>query len=371
MKKTKSNRPAAPSRRFTAPTPNQIRYALLLLSVAILLVLLALPRPGLRARRLKPVLAPETPPPAASLERIRVATYNIENFTDARNDGPERTPERYVAQARGAADIIAEVNPDILLLQEIENARVLIYLNSLFQQPYDYIYVTRLRRPNGTRDRLNLGLLSRLPPRRVRQLDFHALGGPVRPARGTIAATFHLPGDFALMTYGIHLKSNFGDDARNRAHRGLALHVIGGDAVAQTYRNLPRETAAMILGDTNVDPDTPQFADDPSLEPLAGAFADLWLGRPIDERTTIPTRHPGETGDPDFVFPPSAFDRVFATRNLTADGPWLVGPPVSVQRGVATGCNITPPGVNGHISDHYLVYVDLTPNPDYTPPAEE
>ena len=347
-----------------SPPPIRALYAVLLVTAGLLLWLLAQPKPGVRILRLKPVHTPDTPPASVMPSRIRVASYNIEHFTDARDDGPDRTPEQFIAQAQGAAAIIAEANPDIVLLQEVENARVLIYLNEQLPHPYDYIYVTDLRRSSGPRDSLNLGLLSRLRPWQVRQLGFHALPGSASPTRGSLAATFTLPDGTSLMTYNIHLKSNFGDAARNQAQRGVALHLIGADAVTQTYRNTPRPTATLVLGDTNVDPDTPQFADDPSLEPLAGGFADLWLGRSIEERTTIPSREAGETGDPLMVFPPSAFDRVFASKNLLRDGPWRIGDPAVIQKGTATHNNMIQPGTEGHISDHYLVYVDLTPTPD-------
>ncbi len=354
-----------------APPPFRPLYAAVLVAAGVCLWLLAQPRPGVRVVRLKPVLAPEAGGPwARAPERIRVATYNLERFTDARGDGPERTPERFIAQARGAAGIIAEADPDIVLLQEVENARVLIFLNEQFERPYEYIYVTDLRRSSGPRDPLNLGLLSRHRPWRVRQLGFHALEGAGSPARGALGAVFDLGGDARLMTYNVHLKSNYGEAPRNQAQRAIALHHIGADIVAEIYRHFPRITSTLVLGDTNVDPETEAFADDPSLAPLAGAFADLWRGRPIEERTTIPTRQAGEAGDPLRVFPPSAFDRIFASMNLVQNGPWRVSPPTAIQRGTATHDNSILPGVDGHISDHYLVYVDLTRNPDYVPPPE-
>ena len=96
-----------------------------------------------------------------------------------------------------------------------------------------------------------------------------------------------------------------------------------------------------------------------TLEPLAGAFVDLWRGRPIEERTTIPTRHPGPDGDPLMVFPPAAFDRIYASKNLGGAAPWRVGSPQAIQKGADVENNLTPPGVDGHVSDHYLAYVDL------------
>jgi endonuclease/exonuclease/phosphatase family metal-dependent hydrolase len=340
--------------------PTRPLYALLLVVAALLLWLLARPHPGLRVARLKPVIAPEKGVPAPAVPgRIRIATYNLENFTDGRNDDPDRTPAIFVAHARAAAAIIAEADPDILMLEEIENGRVLEFLNDQLTNSYPYIYISKLHQSSGAREKLNLAMLSRLSPVRVRQLDFHDLAGAGRPTRGSISAEFDLGDGSNLLVYGIHLKSNFGEAPRNQAQRAIALHHIAADVIAETFASLPRPTSIVILGDTNVDPDTPEFAADPSLEPLAGSFADLWRGRPIAERNTIPTRQAGPNGDTNLVFPPSAFDRVFVSRNLTSAGPWKALPPQTLQKGTDTNDNLTPPGVNGHVSDHHLTYVDL------------
>lgn len=352
-----------------APHPARPLYALLLVAAALLLWLLAQPQTGLRIDRLRPVLAPAegTPDPAIP-DRIRIATYNLEHFTDGRHDEPERTPEIFMTHARAAAAIIAEANPDILVLQEIENGRTLEFLNEQFAVPYPYIYISKLRQTSGEIERLNLALLARVRPRNVRQLGFYNLGGKGRPARGSLAAEFDLGDNFNLLVYDIHLKSNYGEMPRNQAQRAIALHHIAADIVSETLQNDPDPTSAIILGDTNVDPDTEAFAADPSLDPLAGGFVDLWRGRPIEERTTIPTRQAGPDGDPLLVFPPAAFDRIFTSRNLAANGPWRVGRPETIQKGTDTANNLTQPGYNGHVSDHHIAYVDLSRNPDYVPP---
>ena len=335
-------------------------YALMLVAAALLLWLLAQPRPGLRIVMLDPVLAPENASaPLPVPERIRVATYNLEHFTDGIGDEPERTPDVFMAHARGAAEIISEANPDILLLQEVENGRTLEFLNDQFEHPYAYIYISKLRHSSGENEKLNLAMLSRLEPSLVRQLGFYNLEGTGRPTRGTLCAEFDLGPDFRLLVYALHLKSNFGEAPKNQAQRAIALHHIAADAISETLQNQPRSTATLLLGDTNVDPDTPQFATDPSLAPLAGGYADLWRGLPLEERTTIPTRQAGPNGDTNLVFDPSAFDRVFASRNISTGTVWRVSKPVSIQRGTDTANNLTQPGFNGHVSDHFLVYVDL------------
>ncbi|MDR0993261.1 MAG: endonuclease/exonuclease/phosphatase family protein [Verrucomicrobiota bacterium] len=352
----------APKPNSPSMPPMRQVYALVLVTLVALLWLLARPQQlGVQLQTLRPVRSSAVEEPQQPvLERLRIATYNIEQFTDGQRDGPERTPEVLLAQARGAADIIAEANPDILLLQEIENARALEILNAQLDEPYPYAYISTLRHSNGEKDKLNLGLLSRLRPQMVRELSFQKLNGYGHPTRGALLGKFDLGDDFHLLTYNIHLKSNFGTASRNQAQRAIALHYLAANAVSETLASHPRTTGVLILGDTNVDPDSPQFAEDPSLLPLAGAYVDLWKGRAMEERTTIPTRR---AGDPGLVFDPSAFDRVFASHNLSDGQVWRVGDAQTIQRGTALDDNTLQPGHEGHVSDHYLTYVDLVRQP--------
>jgi hypothetical protein len=102
-----------------------------------------------------------------------------------------------------------------------------------------------------------------------------------------------------------------------------------------------------------VDPDQEQFATDPSFSSLSG-WVDLWRGRPVEERITLPTR----VGDPTLLFPPATFDRFFVSASLQ-EPPWVAGRPYVLQQGVDTNNVLSLPGENGHVSDHYPVYLDI------------
>lgn len=284
--------------------------------------------------------------------RLRLATYNIQDFQDGINDGTNRTPERAARHAELAADIIAEINPDVLVLQEMEGPGAVALLQTRLPRPYPLAYVTDFSN-QGNRP-LNIGVLSRVPILGVRTVDFGLTEGPGRPPRGALSFVVPLDDERRMLVYGVHLKSNFGDATRNPSKRYHVLNVIAEDAVL-TRRLFPQYLwEAVILGDMNVDPDDPQFADDPSLKPLA-EWHDLWRGRPLPERVTVPTRY----GDPALEFPPCAFDRVFASPEMI-EAPWVIGAPISLQRGVDTQNVFTVGGENDiHVSDHYPVYMDI------------
>lgn len=294
----------------------------------------------------------DTTAPARGHERIRVAFYNIENFSDGEGDGADRTPERVTAQARDAAELIDEIQPDILFLAEIENAQALRILNTSLAKPFPFGWIARFGVEDGQTEKLHAALLSRFAPDEVVELDFGAMQGGGRPPRGALRAVFDLGDGHHLAAYTVHLKSNYGYRPRNMYKRKHALQPIAADA-----RELKKQKGArweiLLLGDFNVDPESPEFEDDWSLAPLRG-WADLWRGTPLDARTTVPTRY----GDPEREFPPACFDRIFAAGDAT-NAPWRVSAPAVLQRGVHTKNVNVLPGDAGHVSDHHPVWVDL------------
>ena len=49
-------------------------------------------------------------------DRLRVAAYNIENFTDAEGDGEDRTAETMKLQAQGAAANLDQIGADVVMV---------------------------------------------------------------------------------------------------------------------------------------------------------------------------------------------------------------------------------------------------------------
>ncbi|MCS6771769.1 MAG: endonuclease/exonuclease/phosphatase family protein [Kiritimatiellae bacterium] len=284
-------------------------------------------------------------------DRIRISFYNIETFTDGEGDGPLRTPERREAQTKNAADLIGEIDPDILFLAEIENEHALRLLNNALDRPFPFGWVTAYAREDGREEKLNHALLSRIRPSRVLEMDFGPLQGAGRPPRGVLRAEFQLDNNRPLIVYAVHLKSNYGYRPLNLYKRKHALSIVAADARALQESGAPCEL--LIVGDFNNDPRAPEFADDWSLEQLRGWY-DLWQDIPFPDRVTCPTRR----GNPEREFPPVAFDRIYAGGDAT-NRPWVAASPGVLQRGVDVRNADALPGDGGHISDHYPVWIDL------------
>ncbi len=290
---------------------------------------------------------------AVSGDRIRLCTYNIQDFFDGHNDGPRRTPEHARRQARVAARIIDQINPDVMVLQEIENVDVLHLLNEQLERPYAVAYLATFGQGRPQQSKLNLAVMSRRPIRNPKNIDFAPLEGRGRPTRGLLRFEVELDDETVLLVYNVHLKSNWGLPWRNISQRYHAMTLLREDAASWTEKQ-GVEFELIIAGDFNVDPDIDQFFDDPSLEPLAD-LVDHWEGRPLEERITIPTRY----GDPRMEFPPAAFDRFYSSEGLTRD-PWILMKPYVLSKGVDIDNVYTIAGEDDTTaSDHYPVYIDL------------
>lgn len=287
-------------------------------------------------------------------ERVRVASYNIKDFNDGENDGFYRTPTVLERHVQAAAKVIDGLDADMVVIQEIENLAILQRLNETLAQPYPLGYITRFDE-NGRNQKLNIALLTRIEPLDVRELDFNYLGPmPIKPPRGTLRFSFDLGQDRVLLGYGVHLKSNHGNADTNPAKRKAGLELIRRDAEQLTSADPSLTWEVLITGDMNTDPDNEKFRDDPSLDPVAD-WHDLWRGRPIEERTTIPTRE----GDPAYAFPPAAFDRIIVSPAMK-EAPWKAGDPQVIKQGVRVdNCYVHPGQDETTASDHFPFYLDL------------
>ncbi|MBU0676995.1 MAG: endonuclease/exonuclease/phosphatase family protein [Verrucomicrobia bacterium] len=285
---------------------------------------------------------------------LRICTYNIQDFSDGHGDGRERTEDIAIRHAGMAAGILAEISPDVVVLEEIEGSQAISQLNRSLDDPYPFVYITSFGHPRHDDRKLNIAVLSRLPLTGLKEIDFQEMEGAGRPPRGLLRFAISLEEKKYLLVYAVHLKSNWGDRERNEEKRRRAVEILRADARRVQARYPASEWEVMMIGDTNVDPDLPSFAEDPTFDPVSDWY-DLWRGVPIAERTTVPTRH----GDPMQEFPPASFDRIIVSPELK-EKPWVVGEPKSLKRGVNTA-DVSATGGNGkHISDHYPVYVDIS-----------
>lgn len=304
--------------------------------------------------RIEPAIQSASPEVSAERNGLRVGFYNIEMFTDGIKDDRRRTEAKAASQAKGAAAIIEDLRADILLISEIENARILSILNESMEKPYPHGYISDFGTQSGRIEKMNIGMLSRIPPVAVDEIDFGPLQGPGRPTRGIFRAIFDLGENHYLVLYSTHLKSNYGDRQKNYSQRANTMKILKDNALALKKEFPDRSWEMLVMGDFNTDPMNREFRDDPTLKVLED-WTDLWSTHPDVSRIyTMPTRY----GDRFREFPPALFDRILTSPELSQQ-PWKVEVPSVLMKGTVTDDVKMLPGDGGHVSDHYPIYFDL------------
>ncbi len=177
-------------------------------------------------------------------DRIRIMSWNAQTFFDAREEGGEfsefrgpRSPwnaERYAERLDRLAETILragavmgmgpERGPEIVVLQEIENSRVLSDLSNRMGGTSPYPYGIFVSPPPG--NAFACAILSRYVPLSVRSHTPYSPGVPLRP---TVEAVFDTPAG-PLTVFAVHWKSKLGE----------------GDGERQAQDRLLRERLATI-----------------------------------------------------------------------------------------------------------------------------
>lgn len=275
-------------------------------------------------------------------ETVRVASYNVENYLIANRRVEGRWLPDYPKpenEKQALRDLIREVRPDILALQEMGSPPFLSELqNDLRAEGLDYPHAYVLQGPDDTR---HLALLSRLEPLAIDGHDsitFRYLGETETVKRGLLEVTFQTGGTTWTL-YNLHLKSRWTtreDDPQSLTRRTSEAQAIR-DLIRERHPPGEPDTRYLIVGD---------FNDHIDSAPLRRF---LRVGQtPLTE--IIPTTDSrGET----WTFH-------FRRRDLYERVDFLLASPAlapSVVPGSGTIVDTLPQSTTA--SDHRMIYVDL------------
>ncbi|MDR2463306.1 MAG: endonuclease/exonuclease/phosphatase family protein [Verrucomicrobiales bacterium] len=282
----------------------------------------------------KIVIPPHETGAADHEKNFSIGCWNIEWF-------PGRNPRRAAPhlprlQIKGVQEILADQNPTIMFACEI---RSLADLKKL-QLNYPNLACTDIPRPADDDTGLpnqGLAVLSRHPWREIWALDFHEFPAAFnRPARGILGVQFILPNKEPLTVYAVHLKSNLGNPAANRAKREAAIDYLQWDWRRRKLN--PARDHIMLLGDFNTSVHDPIFKQEQTLRRLFKlGFTDAADGLPPGQRITIPADNEG--------YPDNDFDHILISKSLrsrlTTEPPWVKIIPVRYT-----------------VSDHYPLFLN-------------
>lgn len=324
------------------------------------------------AKNSAPSAAPAAPPRFGIAEpkakapgAIRVATYNLENLFDDKDDpaisgelddADDTKPD---AEKKGLAAVIKRLDADVIAVEEIENNDALVEFRDNYLKGMGYDYVKSIG-PGDERG-IEQGILSRFPIKDAKVWENIDLGGthpeyagdrpnklagqPLKTRRSPFMATVEVPADKAggtaydLTLFVVHHKSSRGMEYWREAEAKKFSAMVDEIEAANPKQNI------VVLGDFNAEQtdesvqiwlrsgfECVSCAHPDSMDPAHISHAS---GRTIDMILVNPAlKHE--------VVPNSTF--VLATPQLPAGADWK-----------------TTPKPDGYASDHMPVAIDLTP----------
>lgn len=228
----------------------------------------------------------------ASDPSLKVVSWNVEWFPGR---SPKPSAEEAAEHMQQAQQAIKDLDPDVLLLQEVRDTAAAVELCSVV--PGLTVHVASAF-PGSSQ---NLIVASKLPADSGWFDRWKA--GPIHPPRGYAFAALELPKGGFLLAYSLHQKSNGGDFLSNIAQRQEATRQLLPHIQEMLAIYGPRGTCAVVVGgDFNTSLEDERFAADLSLRALLTAGLHwTFAGVPFAERVTIPRKGP---------YPDSTFDHI-------------------------------------------------------------
>jgi endonuclease/exonuclease/phosphatase family metal-dependent hydrolase len=181
-------------------------------------------------------------------ERLRVATYNVDNLFDLKKDGHEYkeyipntssqwNKSNYWAKRRNLSKVIKDIDADILALQEVESLQALKDLRAtLKQKGLYYPYFKIANKKNTT---VKVAILSKIPFVYTREVM-------VRYSfkyRNILEAKFKI-GREELYVFVNHWKSKSGPEK---------MRIVSAKALKKRLKDIGYDKNIIILGDFNSD----------------------------------------------------------------------------------------------------------------------
>lgn len=305
---------------------------------------------------------------------MRIATFNVQNMRllrDAsgpwlggardRDSGLQADRRLDVIDRKLTAEVFAQIDADILCLQEVFDMATLDHFHDAFLVPTGLRpYPHRICEPGNDGYGMNVAVMARIAPDHtashaqataadlgLRDPDNVLRGGPVF-RRDCLEVRFG-----ALTLFACHLKAPYPDQSRAAKIRGLEAQAIR--QVIEASLKHPVEHLWMILGDFN----TPVGMDagkDDALRPLLDGFSiDLMARMPEGETWTYVMPDTGEHLRPDgMLASPALADRA----NHAVPGIERHGMDSTASHGAGYLCSEAG-SPRPHASDHAAIWIDL------------
>ena len=258
-------------------------------------------------------------------QTVKCTTWNLQWFP---NGSPKEAPVAQQEQRiKEAADVLRQLNPDILLLQEMRDYDACIRLGEAIHPGAYQIAICSAFKGAKQQE----AIIAKIPAQAAWSEAWKSMEG-IDPPRGFAFAWFKI-GNADIGVYSLHLKSNLithGDKeietARNIRKREVSIQQLLAHIHDVIETVIPSIKGLIIGGDFNTNHDQAMFAAEKTLDTLTStAYESVFQGIPFEERIT----HPGSHG-----FPNATFDYLFG-KNVR------IGKPVITQTNVSDHLPLT------------------------------
>jgi endonuclease/exonuclease/phosphatase family metal-dependent hydrolase len=253
----------------------------------------------------------------SAAQTVRCTTWNLEWFP---NGSAKETPAAQQEQRiKEAADVLRPIDPDIILLQEVQDYDVCARLGEAIAPGVYHVAICSAFKEPFQRGlgKQQVAILSKYQAQAAWAEPWKSMNG-VDPPRGFAFAWFKI-GNEDLGVYSVHLKSNLitrgdkeAETAKNIRKREVAVAQLLTHIRDVIGATIPTIKGIVIGGDFNTNHDQAMFAAERTLDSLSDAgYRNGFEGLALSERVT----HPGSHGCPD-----ATFDFIFA-KGLTVLAP--------------------------------------------------
>lgn len=264
------------------------------------------------------LFAGRTSTPKKASDSIRVTTWNLQWFP---NGSAKPAPVgKQVQTIAAAARVLSQLDPDVVLLQEIRDREACDRLiEALAPAKYEVLVCSDFREGMGNaRTYQQVAILAKESAAGAWASAWKTKG-LVDPPRGYAFAVIPF-GKRQVGFYSLHLKSNL---TRNSPDKESQLNILKRETSAEQLidharamgKDYPRMAGVVVGGDFNTNRDQELFAEEKTLKHFTTAgFTDPFAGVPLINRVT----HPGKGRYPD-----ATFDYLFFKGLKPAAGPMI------------------------------------------------
>jgi endonuclease/exonuclease/phosphatase family metal-dependent hydrolase len=256
---------------------------------------------------------------------IRITTWNLEWFPNG--SALVAPAEKQAQRIEAAADVLKNLDPDILLLQEMRDYDACVRLGEAIHPGTYQVAICSAFKGAKQQE----AIIAKIPAQAAWSEPWKSMEG-MDPPRGFAFAWFKI-GNADIGIYSLHLKSNrimFGnkaiETAKNIRKREVSIQQLLAHIHDVIATAIPSIKGLIVGGDFNTNHDQAMFATEKTLDTLASAaFRSVFEGIVFQQRITHPRSH---------GYPDATFDYVFG-KNVR------IGKPVITQTNVSDHLPVT------------------------------